>query len=133
MNPIPSKVFPSRAFPVSLIQVHHAGLPGRPARRVLSARPARVNGTAVEGSPPGNAQGLLTLPSGSLLPFPNCLYALPQAGPPYPMIVLPKVGGFWIDPPSVEHNDSSSDAVSSSAASTASSTNEQQLDFKVLQ
>ena len=48
------------------------------------------------------------------------------------MIVLPKVGGFWIDPPSVEHNDSSSDAVSSSAASTASSTNEQQLDFKVI-
>ena len=48
------------------------------------------------------------------------------------MIVLPKVGGFWIDPPSVEHNDSSSDAVSSSAASTASSTNEQQQDFKVL-
>ena len=59
-------------------------------------------------------------------------FDLPQAGPPYPMIVLPKVGGFWIDPPSVEHNDSSSDAVSSSAASTASSTNEQQLDFKVV-
>ena len=48
------------------------------------------------------------------------------------MIVLPKVGGFWIDPPSVaEHNDAGSDAVSSSAASTASSTNEQQQDFKV--
>ena len=48
------------------------------------------------------------------------------------MIVLPKVGGFWIDPPSVaDHNDGGSDAVSSSAASTASSTNEQHQDFKV--